>query len=590
MGLTLPTAADQTTEYEDFYETTLAAPINTALETDIYPTVMPKSAAGFLVIDPEGTNPETIFYNYKDATFIRCPSSTEGEGRGVADTTARPHEAGEKIGMYSVAEFFEGVATGRFMRNGFLQARHFSSSIDPNSWIGTGETWNYAGNDGSKIYKYVTSGDKTTKYSLGTKFRLPRVTAVSTMRAKFLSSSSQYAEKISPSNFTWTGSHTYRVSVRLTALPVAGQEFRLINREEVTATGGWGLGVSAGGELFIFFRNGTSVTAISTYRAIQPDRDYDIWVSVDTAAKTAIAIVNGEKYDTYATASAATGMTQGTGNFRLGGNPLNTGYFNGTISGAAIFTTNLSQATILSYTNKELIGNEASLIALWKLNGNFNDSSSNLNHLTASGAIATDPGNMFKATEYGVLMDMSFSAGNTTMYLYTGVLHNAPSENLSSIAYSNANSPYGFPKEDGVWDFEAFFNYDNITGITAFNVWHDSTFSVTFPRGSWKIGYDLYFEPFGSTGSNAINGWMGLGPVSRAFNDVIDGELYSRTYTNTTGGQLSAGRSTYKERPRKFTQNEDYRIRVIVSTAGGSINFFVGGVNPTLIFAKNPYV
>lgn len=123
---TLPTAVSQDVEYEDFYESTLSQPLGIS-DTDIYPDTMPASTDSFLVIDPDGTNPEVIYFNSVGANYVRCPSATNGEGRGVFNTDPQDWDSGTKIGMYSTAAFFEAIVTGKAMRDNFLESRHYSN-------------------------------------------------------------------------------------------------------------------------------------------------------------------------------------------------------------------------------------------------------------------------------------------------------------------------------------------------------------------------------------------------------------------------------------------------------------------------------
>lgn len=138
MPQTLPTAVGENLEFEDFYESTLNLPLNAA-DTDIYPVTMPISVESFLVIDPEGSNPEVIFYNDTGADYVRCPSATDGEGRGVFNTSPQDWDAGTKIGMYSTAAFFEAIVTGRAMRSSFFAPTGsllpYAGPTAPDGWL-----------------------------------------------------------------------------------------------------------------------------------------------------------------------------------------------------------------------------------------------------------------------------------------------------------------------------------------------------------------------------------------------------------------------------------------------------------------------
>lgn len=498
MALTLPTAAAATTEYEDFYESTLAAPC-TAADTDIFPTTLPASAIGFLVLDPLGTTPEVIFYNVKGANYVRVPSAVDGEGRGVGNTTPRPYAQGTKIGMYSIAEFFEGIVTGRFMRDGFLQSRHFSAGIDPNSWIGTGETWNYVGNNGQKEYQYVTAGDKTAKYTRGMKLRLPRVITVGTQCADMESTSSQFASKAAPGGFAFTDDFTCEAWIKIESYVTLGE---IISKWD--GTNGFQFDVNATGVLTIrgfnagVQRNVSSIGGmpIGEWVHVAGTLDMSGWTSA-----TCKLFVNGIDIPALLNQSGAIVALIQAGNLQVGAaNSLN--FFDGEISDARVWSTVRTQAQIRDNMHKQLVGNEAGLVAYFKLDGNFNDSTANANNLTGSGgAVATTVDNPLKAVEFGILTDMAFSAGNTTMTLWTGNNHNAPYENLTGIAYTSGRNPVGFPGNEDMWTLKYMHASAGAAGATG-SAWLGAaasvgTSNIWLPVGAWAVEAELNWTATG---------------------------------------------------------------------------------------------
>jgi len=482
--ITLPTAAGATTEYEDFYETTLLNPV-TAADTDIYPTVLPSSAVGFLVIDPYGANPEVIFYNFKGANFVRVPSVTDGEGRGVGNTTPRGYDAGTKIGMYSIAEFYEGIVTGNFMRDGFLQSRHFGSGIDPNSWIGTGEVWNYVGNNGAKEYQYVTAGDKRTKYQNGMKVRMPRtLTVAPTQSAKFIKASSQYATRVTGSvaNMTFTGNFTCQAHINPATF--FGASGNIVSRTN-NSTAGFQFYLNAFGQLGISYGGGAGMRYIETYVSVPIMKDSFVSASVNVAAGTAELSVDGVIYPSRTSSGSATTLTQ-VGDLQIAAG-ASVGFFDGAVSEVRIFSALQTIAQVKDSMHRTFVGNEANLIGYWPLNGNFNDSTANGNHLTAvAGAIATNAYNVLQATEYGIIHGLSFSAGNTTITVFTGTDYNAPPENLSGISYSAAASPIGFPRAKAKWRVQMRFRQQVQTAL-ANTTGNLVGAQFTVPMGEWRL-------------------------------------------------------------------------------------------------------
>lgn len=490
--ITLPTAAGATTEYEDFYETTLLNPVN-ATDTDIYPTVLPSSAVGFLVLDPLGANPEIIFYNFKGANFVRVPSVTDGEGRGVGNTTPRGYDAGTKIGMYSIAEYFEGLANGRFLRDGFLQSRHFGSGIDPNSWIGTGETWNYVGSNGQREFQYVTAGDKRTKYQNGMKVRMPRVTTtIPTQRALLNRASSQYASRVSGSvaNLTVTDDITIEATIKLTSY---SSDQMIISRGD--GNSGWWFGVDSTGRLTLSASN----TAPGNYRRVVSNMSIPLNTEIVVAASLDMSGFTNATCKTFfdgaevpsSLVSAGTNPTSfinnGTVNIgAIGVTPSN--YYDGYVQEIKLWHAIRTVAQIKAGYHTPLVGNEANLAGYWKCNGNFNDTHANANHLTAqNGAVATNASTFFNSTEYGIIHDLSFAAGNTTITIFTGIAYTAPAENLSGISYSAASNPIGFNRNPALWTVTAFkMTQSGFTPGNQTSIFCIDSFSIQAPLGDWR--------------------------------------------------------------------------------------------------------
>lgn len=535
--ITLPTAAGATTEYEDFYETTLLNPV-TAADTDIYPTVLPSSAVGFLVMDPLGANPEIIFYNFKGANFVRVPSVIDGEGRGVGNTTPRGYDAGTKIGMYSIAEYFEGLANGRFMRDGFLQSRHFSSSIDPNSWIGTGEAWNWVQYLGEREGQYVTAGDKTTKYARGMKVRLPRVTAVGTQSAKFVRASTQYASKAAPTGHAFTTKYTVLAKVWIDSLPSGG--YNIFSRRD--ATGGWSIDLDTNGTVTIRARNGANEKNGNGKIGVNLKQWVTIAATMDASAGAnwSTVYIDGHAIPTNQNIAGAVASIVQSGNLQIGAaESVNT--FDGLISEVALFSDVLSAATILSYSNKQLTGSEPTIVAYYKLDGNFNDSTANANHLTAAGgAIATYADNPFKATEYGIITNMSFAAGNTTINVWSGRNHHPVAENLSGISYSAARNPVGFPGSRAAWTHERRIGGTYSTSGGGYQ--NPGGFCIILPSGEFDtvatLGYQTVTTDFVLGISTSATAPVEIDCITRPYLTGaplrLDSRRFEHTYDNAT--------------------------------------------------------
>lgn len=533
-GQTLPTAITADVAYEDFWETTLNLPLGAA-DTDIYPVNMPISGAGFGVIDPDGDSPEIFFWNTTGPNYLRCPSASDGEGRGVFNTTPNPDgwEAGTKLGMYSIAPFFEGIVTGKLMRNGFLESRHFGAGIDPNSWIGTGENWNYVGNNGQKEYQYVVAGDKTGKYSKGMKVRMPRVTTAPTQMADFESSSSQYAARphASLTNINFAGAYTVEAFVNLESY--TGGDNVVLGKWD--GSSGWRMQINSSGQLMIQGVNSTGGNNewATTTASIPLGQKIHIAGTIDLGANTAVLYVNGLPISLYQSSfGGGTTLGQGAGALQLGA-WNGSGFFDGQISEVRLWSTARTGVQIRDNMNKQLVGNEVGLVGYWKLNGNFNDSTANNNHLTAvNGAVATYADHPFKGVEYGIITNVSYSGGSTTITVWTGVAHNAPAENLSGVSYSAARTPYGFPAARSNWRITTVIRASITAAVTGGVIYNGFGAKLVVPSGDWLLKTKVNLNvAMGGVSANGITG--GLSESSTAFtNEDLKTFVYDSDSSN----------------------------------------------------------
>lgn len=530
MAETLPTVVDQSVEYEDFYETTLALPLSPS-DTDIFPTTLPGSASGFLVIDPKGAAPEIIFFNDKGLNFVRCPSASDGEGRGVFNTTPGTYEQGTTIGMYSTAAFFEGIVTGKTMRDGFLQARHFSSSVNPNAYIGAGETLAYSSYIGNRVAAYTIAGDVREKYTNGVRLKLPRVMLPSTECGSFAIGSSQYASRpsASVSGLSFTDDFTCEADIKLNSLP--GTVQTIVARRD-GSNNGFQLRIETNGQIGIYGLSSGS------YRACISNQSLFItgtWVhvagSLNMSGNTGAIYIDGVAIDTHMVASGTPSALTQAGDLSVGawtgGNEL----FDGEIAEVRVWNAIRTANQVRDNCTVILTGSESNLVSYIKLAGDFSDSSSNGNTLTASGgATATFANNPFSATELGIVVSSSFSSGNTTLYVYSGNKFVPPAENITNASYSYTKVPPGFPLDPNLWTLIAT---DKSTGNKAVDVYYN--LSLLIPMGAWNIFGNISAKAT----SNASNNARFAGGLSTTDNSVTELQTLSACELSLTSGGTS---------------------------------------------------
>lgn len=491
MPLTLPTAADADVEYEDYYESTLSQPLGVS-DTDIYPVDMPQSTTSFIVIDPDGDVPEICFFNSVGADYLRCPSATNGEGRGVFQTEPTDWESGTKIGMYTVAAFFEGIVTGRFLRDGFLQPRHFSSSLDPAQWTGAGENFVFGSNQGQKVSTYVVTGDKRTKYPAGTKLKMPRVGSVGTQCTDLESSSSQYWSKSSPSGLGWTDDFSAEAWIKAESYGSMGIVARRNGDTE-----GWAFAINGNGQIqLVGLRIASNNRSVTSSRSVPLNEWIHVAATLDMSGAAGVVYMNGISVaSTVSTTGTATALVQGTSALVVGAlksdgsNP-----FDGKIGGEVrVWSSVRTAQQIKDNMNKTLVGNETNLAVCIEFNGNATDKTANANTPTASGsATATDTDHPFSSTEYGIVLDATYSAGSTTLSVFSGNTKVCPSEDLTNVSYSAMQTPSGFPAADYKWELRSIYRvFSEQISPSAGTWYHPGNCQIGLPIGEWDYGYEV---------------------------------------------------------------------------------------------------
>lgn len=585
MAQTLPTGVDGSVEYEDFYESTLDLPL-TASGTDIYPATLPMSAAGFLVIDAKGTAPEIIYYNEKGLNYVRCPSATDGQGRGVFNTTPGNYDAGTTIGMYSIAAFFEGIVTGNTMRDGFIQSRHFSSSLNPNAWIGGGDTFTYGANQGNNVATYVVASDVTSKYGRGTKLRLPRVTTVATQCASLSAASSQYASRASASitGLSFTDDFTIEAWVKPTA---NGHEETIVARRESNQNG-FQLRLGPTGKVELLGFNAGNYRFGQTIQSIPYGEWTHVAATLDMSGVATTMYINGAPVPaTVVSSGSPSSLAQGSGDLIIGAYTGGKELFTGKISDVRVWNTIRTANQIKGNMNTTLVGNESNLILYYKLTGNFNDSASSANTLTAQGgAAATNADYPFVATEYGMVIDATYTSGNTTISVFTGKNNTAPAENLTNVAYSYSRTPPGFNAAEGNWDIDVIIrSTQSISGPTA-GTWYNVIGQVSVPVGDWELDYQASLGAY-KLSSTAINVKTTL---STANNSESEPLLTATVSNEGPTGTISTYPHISRHRLISQVAQATWYLNMSTTTSGASALQVNGADAPSILTAHCPYV
>ncbi|HET7630358.1 MAG TPA: LamG domain-containing protein, partial [Candidatus Saccharimonadales bacterium] len=248
-------------------------------------------------------------------------------------------------------------------------------------------------------------------------------------------------------------------------------------------THGFRLRVDSSGRLIIR-GDGTSNREYTSNRSLPLGQWVHVAATLDMATPSCTMYFDGVPgYVPVSTGSTGTSLTQ-AGNLEIGA-ANDTDFFDGEIADVRIWSAVRTQQNILDNMHKRLTGSETNLVAYFKLSGDFNDSTSNANNLTAQGgAAATTADCPFASTEWAIIHKVEYATGNTTITVFTGQ-HLAPAENLANVSYSSADSPVGFPKESNKWSI-IFIDANSHTASTGPSWVNTGGMKIVAATGSWK--------------------------------------------------------------------------------------------------------
>jgi hypothetical protein len=315
--------------------------------------------------------------------------------------------------------------------------------------------------NGNRNYSLVfNSTDYTDELSNGMKLRFVRTVTAPTQCTDLEAGSSQYYSKTSPANISFTTTYTCMAWIKLESYTRGG----IIARRNGD-TEGWSFGVSVTGQLTL---ESLRIAGNNKLAASDMALPLNKWIHVAATMDVSVAgnssttmYIDGQLVTaTVTTNGTATALVQGTTALVVGAEKsAGTNPFDGKIAQAAVFSTVLSAATINSYATQTLSGSETSLISAYSFNNVITDlNTTNANNLTANGsAVATNVDSPFAGganastaytagtTEFGEVFNVSFST-NTTVVVQVPEGYSIPtSGGITSVAYSTAEKPLGWP-------------------------------------------------------------------------------------------------------------------------------------------------
>jgi hypothetical protein len=442
--------------------------------------------------------------------------------------------------------------------------------------VPTPDTVTYNGN---RSYNLVfNSNDLTDTVSNGMRVKLARTVTPPTQCTDLESGSSQYASLASASvtGSTFTTAFTCMAWIE----PESYTNGAIISRTD--GTSGWFLELVSDGTVRVVGDAGASIDSGATYQSVVLNKWQHVAVTMDMVANTVLTYIDGVSVPNSA-ASATAALVQ-AGNLQVGARNGGT-FFDGKIAQAAVFSSVLSASTIRSYASQGLSGSESTAVAVYPLNGDFNDLTSNNNDLVAqAGATATTVDSPFNATEYGIITANSFST-NTTLTVQVPEGYAIPtSGGVSSVFYSTQDVPYGFPRDKGKWRLSSPLRTSQTTTSNAtYGAFASGGYALTVPVGPWDIGHrggylnNTTTTVFWNISKTALTGLT----TTQGF-DASPFCIFAKASTaaNTTF-------YTSVEQPQELATQSTYVMYTLGATTGGTLD---GATTTSEIFAEFNYV
>lgn len=355
-------------------------------------------------------------------------------------------------------------------------------------------------NKGNREFVIDTTEDLTSLISPGMRFKYAPTTTPPTQCADFESSNSQYATKSSPTGITFTDDWTAEAWIKLESY--TGSLQHIVNKRNGN-TDGWSMTINASGQLAaVSLRIASNNRTNTSYQAVPLGRWVHVAVTMDNSANSHTMYIDGVSVPfSTSTNGTITALVNPSQDLRVGAlSSSSTEYFDGKIADVRVWSAVRTATQIRDNMWSTLTGSETNLVAYFPLNGDFNDSTANNNHLTAAGspvATATNSDTPMPSTMFGIFTKVTSSE----LTVFTGSDYGIMNDGFSTSYFSYQKVPFGFPANGEKWVIETFSN-DSTSTIT--QAWgNNGNISLSIPIGSWDVESAITIQGTRTTGSLA---------------------------------------------------------------------------------------
>ncbi len=510
------------------------------------------------------------------ASFVTSRSSSNSTDNGS------PPTYGLLLAVVTVANGASSITNANIQDRRVQASVSTAGTSNTTGWITGLATPNTVAYNGNRSYTLTVNGtDLTGTVSAGMRLRTTRLVAAPT-QCTSLNGTTQYYSKSSPAGMTFTDKFVAMAWVKLTSYVDVG----VISR--YNGTSGWILEVLSTGQVRLsgFNAGSSNVSHVDSYQSIPLNKWVHVAAQLDMVDFTATTTTSYVMIDGInAPASVTRGGTNPTslvqaGSLEIGSYNGGTSPFAGKIAQAAVFSAQVTQATIQGYVSQGLAGTETSLISAYSFNNSINDLNANANNLTANGsAVATNAdspfggqagGSVSSTLDYGIITSASFST-NTTLVVQVPEGCTIPtSGGVSAVSYSSVKVPYGFPGQEGKWTVESIYKNTATQASPVNGTWYNlGSTQLSIPIGEWATDYavQLYIAKGSAAGTR-------FSTLSTANNSESDPEFSAGAFENASGDNSSM---FVRSKQVSLSSATIYYLNAMYNTTGGtSFQFFVG--------------
>lgn len=535
-----------------------------------------------LTVDPGTANQATFVGTKQGSTFINC-KWTEGNVGASHSTGAviTDYDSSTHYNLVTKAVRAHANQDGTLKTSAVQAALNISSAV-PADWTPLANVPSVISSNGQREHVIrFTSVDYTDRLQPGMKLRIPRTGTTPTTSFAFSSASSQYGQKTSPAGITFTSTYTAEAWIYLNSYPT-GSAASIIGRSD--GSNAWVLQINPSGQLSTYVNaGGTNWRGRKAYQSVPLNKWIHVAYAQTTADGTGVAYMDGVAVPDTADSGGTvpTSITQ-AGDLRVGSlNNASSYAFNGQIANVRVWSAIRTAAQIRDNMNMENPASTTGLVAHFKGNGSWNDSSSNANHLTAAGgAVNNFASHPYSANEYAIATNVSYTGGNTDVTVFTGS-NCIPNETLGTTSYSTARAPYGFPADKTKWRVEML----NIAGYAPVN--NSGTIALnralTIPTGAWAFGYDLQITQ--TLGANGLmNSTYGV--------DTVSGVAPSDAHRLASSGTIVNATEHYPTLHREMSLATAAQVTYYLNARAIGTNFTAQGLRglPSVMYAECAYL